>query len=315
VIISASYKTDIPAFYGRWFMNRLRAGNCVMVNPYNRKPRRVSLSPEDVDGIVFWTKNLRPFLKHLPEIRNRGFAFVVQYTITGYPRELERSVVHAQLSIEHMRRLAAEYGQRVGVWRYDTILFTSTTTRDYHRRQFEQLARQLEGLTDEVVVSFAQMYRKTKSNLDTAARQHGFEWNDPADDIKRALAAELAQMAKARGMRLSMCAQRHYLVRGVADASCIDARRLSDILGRTVRAAKKGNRKDCGCYAAVDIGEYDTCPHGCVYCYAVTNQASAKRHHKAHDPESESLSTAGCALPVAQTHHHESPMRQMQFGL
>jgi hypothetical protein len=92
VIISASYRTDIPAFYGRWFMNRLGAGYCMAVNPYNHKPIRIKLSREAMDGFVFWTKNLGPFVKFLPEVRERGFPFVVQYAINGYPRELERSV-------------------------------------------------------------------------------------------------------------------------------------------------------------------------------------------------------------------------------
>lgn len=289
MIISASYKTDIPAFYGKWFVERLKAGYCVTVNPYNRQAKRVSLLPEDVDGIVFWTKNLGPFLKYLPEVRRRELAFVVQYTITGYPRELERSVVHAQRSVEHMVRLAGDFGPRVGVWRYDTIIVTSLTQLDYHRRNFLRLARMLEGTTDEVVISFAQLYKKTLANLRRAAHEFSFEWEDPTDDVKLSLAEELAAIAKSYGMQLTMCAQKQYLAPGVSDASCIDAKRLSVLAGRLIRAAKKGNRADCGCYAASDIGEYDTCPHGCVYCYAVMNQALAKRRFVDHDPAGEYL--------------------------
>lgn len=102
MVISASYKTDIPAFYGEWFMNRLRAGYCKMVNPYNGRPIRISLLAEAVEGFVFWTKNVGPFLKHLDEVQQRGFPFVLQHTINGYPRELEQAVVDSSRAVEYL---------------------------------------------------------------------------------------------------------------------------------------------------------------------------------------------------------------------
>ena len=289
MIISASYKTDVPTFYGKWFINRLNAGYCKMVNPYNRRVYRVGLTREDVDGFIFWTKNLGPFMDKLTVVHGRGYPFIVQYTINAYPRTLEFSVVDAKRSIEHMKVVAEKYGPRVAVWRYDTIVFTSLTTADFHRRNFEVLARALEGTTDEVVVSFAQIYKKTLQNMNWAAKEFGFTWEDPPDELKFSLAAELAQMAEARGMQLTMCSQRQYLAPGVRDARCVDANRLSELAGRPIIAKLKGNRTDCGCYASRDIGEYDTCPHGCVYCYAVLNRELAQKHFKEHDPESEFL--------------------------
>ena len=223
MIISASYKTDIPTFYGEWFVNRLRAGYCKMVNPYGRQVHRVSLTPQDADGFVFWTKNLGPFMGALEEVRERGYPFVVQYTINGYPRELERAIVHPEASVAHMRTLAEHYGPRVAIWRYDTIVFSSLTDADFHRRNFEDLARRLEGSTDEVVVSFAQIYRKTERNLNRAGGEHNFSWTDPADEEKLCLLEELAPMARARGMQLTVCSQRRYLMPGVADADVQDA--------------------------------------------------------------------------------------------
>src|SRR5579863_6513788 len=154
MIISASYKTDIPAFYGEWFMNRLHAGYCKMINPYGRQIYTISLKPEDVDSFVFWTKNIGPFLKYLPEIQQYGKPFVVQHSINGYPRELESRVVNHEQTVEHMRCLADEYGSEHLVWRYDPILFSSLTSVDWHRRNFATLAAKLEGTTDEVVISF-----------------------------------------------------------------------------------------------------------------------------------------------------------------
>jgi hypothetical protein len=290
MIISASYKTDIPAFYGDWFMNRLRAGYCKMVNPWNRKQAmRISLDRSDVDGIVFWTKNIIPFLHHLEEVHRRGFPFVIQYTINAYPKALEFSVVNARRSVEAFRRLAEQYGPRVCVWRYDTIIVSSLTPLDFHRRNFESLCRDLEGATDEVVISFVHLYQKTLRNMNWAASEFGFEWEDPPAETKRQLASEMVEMARARGMKLAICAQPDYLVPGAADARCIDAERLESVAGKVIKAERRGGRKECGCFASKDIGDYDTCPHGCVYCYAVVNRPLAQARFHQHDPEGEYL--------------------------
>lgn len=298
MIISASYKTDIPAFYGRWFMNRVNAGYCKMINPFNRHQIcTISLRREDVDGFVFWTKNVGPFLGALSELRNRGFPFIVQHTINAYPRALESRVVDAARAVRHFRRIHDEHGPKVAVWRYDTILFTSLTEADFHRRNFEQLARGLEGTTDEVVVSFAQIYQKTKINTDAAAAEHGFTWRDPSESEKRALLADLAAMARARGMRLTVCSQPGLVVEGTEEARCVDARRLTEVAGHFVNAKLKGARKECGCFHSRDIGDYDTCPHGCVYCYAVRSRDLASSRYREHDPDGEFLfPVAGAAL-------------------
>jgi hypothetical protein len=285
MIISASYKTDIPAFYGAWFMNRLKAGRCRMVNPYGRQVYEVPLTTDAVDGFVFWTKNLGPFLKSLSTIRRRGYPFTVHYTINNYPRALEYSVTDAKRSIAHMHRLAEGFGPRVAVWRYDPILVSSLTPVDWHPNNFERLARALEGTTDEVVVSFAHFYRKTRRNLDAAARAFRFHWRDPGADEKRALAGRLAGIAKGFGMRLAICSQPAYAAPGTVEARCIDAARLAEVAGRPIAARLKGNRPGCACFASRDIGEYDTCPHGCVYCYAVQHRGLAQRHYKEHDSE------------------------------
>src|SRR5690348_1080797 len=202
MIISASYKTDIPTFYGEWFMNRLRAGYCKMVNPYGRQVYTVSLTQEDVDGIVFWTKNIGPFMKHLPELRELGYPFVVQHTINGYPRELESRVIDYEHTVECLRRVSGEFGMDRAIWRYDPIVITSITDIDWHKRNFENLARKLQGATREVVISFAQIYRKTKRNMDESAKANGFSWDaheptcypdDPSDNRAVALAAYLAR--------------------------------------------------------------------------------------------------------------------------
>jgi len=169
MIVSASYKTDIPAFYGEWFMRRLAAGHCRVANPYGGPPFTVPLGSAAVDGFVFWTRNLGPFLDRLETVAARGFPFVVHYTVTGYPRELDAATIGADLAVGHIRAVAARYGRRAAVWRYDPIVFSSVTPPAWHRRTFAGLAGQLAGAVDEVVVSVARIYRKTARNMAAAA--------------------------------------------------------------------------------------------------------------------------------------------------
>ncbi|MEW6578934.1 MAG: DUF1848 domain-containing protein [Chloroflexota bacterium] len=289
MIISASYKTDIPTFYGGWFMNRLQAGYCRMVNPYNKRVYRVALDRDSVDGFFFWTKNIEPFMKYLPQIKAAGYPFIVQYTINGYPRVLEQRVVDTSRSVQTFRKTVEEFGTRVAIWRYDTIVISSETPAEFHLSNFRRLAEALQGATDEVVISFAHLYKKTHRNMNWAAQRFGFSWRDPPADEKRQLATQLAEIAHKFGIQLALCSQPEYVVPGTKEARCVDVVRLAEVAGKAIVAKPRGNRKECGCFCARDIGEYDTCPHGCVYCYAVQNRDLAQRRFRQHDPNSEFL--------------------------
>ncbi|MBT3358058.1 MAG: DUF1848 domain-containing protein [Rhodospirillales bacterium] len=289
MIISASYKTDIPAFYGDWFMRRIGAGFCRMVNPYGGHVYTVPLTRDAVDGFVFWTRNSGPFMGALEAVNALGFPFVVQYTITGYPRSLDAATVRPEMAISHLREIANAYGSRAGVWRYDPIVLSSLTPAHWHRENFARLADALEGVADEVVVSVVQPYRKTARNMAAAARTGAFEWSDPTAEEKTVLLTELAAIAADHSIAATLCGQPELLAEGMAEASCIDAGRLSDVAGRPLAAKRKPHRKTCACHASRDIGDYDTCPHGCAYCYAVSDKARAKRRFAAHDPAGEFL--------------------------
>ncbi|UCH33903.1 MAG: DUF1848 domain-containing protein [Armatimonadota bacterium] len=291
MIISASSRTDIPAFYGNWFHNRLDAGYCLSVNPFNGHTYRISLRREDVDGFFFWTKNLRPFLPKLAVLQERGFPFVIHYTINGYPRFLEPSIPPAETAIAHMRSVAQACGPVVGIWRYDPILITSATDFNFHRDNFARLTGALAGVVDEVVVAYASfVYRKTGTSLARAARQAGFQWEDPARERKRDFLTELSAIAARNGMTLRLCAQPEYLSPGIAEAICIDAQRLSEVANRPILGWKPGHRgTQCACHYSRDIGAYDTCLHGCAYCYAVTNLQVSRKFFEQHDPSAEWL--------------------------
>ena len=228
-----------------------------------------------------------------------------------------------------MRHLAQEYGSQRLIWRYDPILFTSLTPPDWHRSNFAKLATELEGVTDEVVISFAQIYRKTERNLRESAQQYGFTWHEhhPQDPelivTARALAAELAQIAASHGMQLRVCSQKAFLIPGlIEEASCINADRLERVAGHPLlnKARQKGNRKECACAASKDIGAYDTCPHGCVYCYAVQRRDVALQRYKEYDPLGEFLlppvglldeekQPSSVVIPITEAHKETSHMR------
>lgn len=292
MIVSASYRTDIPALYGDWLMKRLAAGLALVVNPYGGKPYAVSLAPGAVDGFVFWTRNIGPLHDRLGKIASLA-PFVVQFTVTGYPRALEPGVIETETAIAQIRALANSFGRRATVWRYDPIIETSLTPPAWHRENFARLAGQLRGYVDEVTFSFAHAYAKTSRNMDIAARVHAFTWRDPDVEEKRALAGDLAQIAGSHDMRLTICSQPDYVGGAAAAARCIDAARLSDLAGHDIHARVKGNRPGCLCNESRDIGAYDSCPQGCAYCYAVSGRDRAKQFLAAHDPKTASLSSPG----------------------
>lgn len=282
-IVSASYRTDIPAFYTRWLLGRLEAGFCRVASPYGGAPYEVSLRPGAVAGFVFWTRNLGPLLPHLEEVAARA-PFAVQFTLTAYPRALEAGVIEPEAALGQLRALGRRWGGRAAVWRYDPVLLSTLTPPSWHRANVARLAAALGGLVDEVVLSFVQPYRKTARNLAAAARRHGFAWRDPPDGEKRELLQDLAVIAAEHGMKASLCTQPTLLAPGLAEARCIDADRLSDLAGRAIAAREKGNRPGCRCAESRDIGAYDSCAQGCAYCYAVASPAAARRRLKAQDP-------------------------------
>jgi len=272
MIISASYKTDIPAFYGNWLISRFMEGSCTVRNPYNNRSFRVDLGRQEVDGVVFWTRDPAPFFEGFRWFRDRGYPFYVHFTITGYPEILEPRVPDMTQGIASLRELSRIFGKECLVWRYDPLLFTTETDRSFHFSRFSHIASELAPWCNEVVISFAQFYRKTRRQLDILKERKILDWWDPQDEAKIDMARELAGIAVEKGLKLSLCGQRDLLSPGVADASCIDPFRLSRVAGYRIRWPEKRSHRPgegCGCYRSRDIGSYNTCSHGCIYCYAV----------------------------------------------
>ncbi|MBM3491010.1 MAG: DUF1848 domain-containing protein [Alphaproteobacteria bacterium] len=286
MIVSASYRTDIPAFYGDWFRRRLQAGFAQVANPYGGPSYRVPLDAGQATAFVFWTRNVLPFLPVLRQLAAADRPFVVQYTATGYPRALEERVPDMAQAVAGIRAVAEQFGRNVAVWRYDPILLSDLTPAEFHRRRFAELAAALQGSVNEVVASYLSPYRKTTRNLAAAASRHRFAWRPAGPAEMAELLADLEPIAARHGMLLTWCSQPDL---GGRPARCIDVRRLSAVAGRTIAAPQKGNRPGCDCALSRDIGAYDSCPHGCVYCYAVANRAGALARYRRHDPASAGL--------------------------
>ena len=281
-LISASRRTDIAAFYSKWFLHRLREGYCHSINPFGGQVKRVPLHPADVLGIVFWTRCPLPLMPHLRQLAARGYRFYFQFTITGYDRLLDTRGPEPAKAVETFRRLADEIGPPLVLWRYDPIILSDRTLVSFHLKNFSRLASKLEGFTERCSISFVSWYGKTKRNLDRAARSHGVVFQQPDLDTRRPLARELGQIAAGRGMRVLSCCEDALLQEGVGKAHCVDLEPFRFDPAAALRSSP--TRKDCGCVESVDIGAYDTCLFGCLYCYATNSHKAAAGRRAAHDP-------------------------------
>lgn len=288
MIISASRRTDIPAFYSEWFINRIRAGFLLTRNPFNyHQITRVSLLPEDVDAIVFWTRNPTKLIPYLNELTQTGHRFYFQFTITGYPRALDTKTLNPHKAVYAFKKLASEVGPDKIIWRYDPILLSNLLPFEEHIRLFSKLASTLEGHTHRVVISFADLYKKTEKNLKTV---DNLIYQDIVQnhEICLSLANKLAQIAHQHGMEIFSCAEDMELAQqGISHGKCIDEQLLNKVFGLKLTESKDpGQREACGCVKSIDIGAYNTCLHGCKYCYATFNSQQANTNFKKHLPNS-----------------------------
>lgn len=286
MIISASRRTDIPAFYGDWFARRLREGYALVRNPFNPKQiSRVDLAREAIDGIVFWSKNPWPIRRQFELLAADGMPFYLQYTLNPYGAPLEPEVPPLAERVAAFAGLATGLGRERMIWRYDPIVFSATWTPEYHLANFRMLAAQLAPFTAKCVISFLDFYRKTERNC----APYGLF--DPEDEVKFDLACRLAAIGAEFGLKLEACAEPLELAAaGIARGRCIDAGLLGRLGGRVLNVRRdRGQRPGCGCDASVDIGAYDSCLHGCAYCYANKSAALPRRNFPHHDPTAPSL--------------------------
>ena len=290
MIISASRRTDIPAFFAPWLMARLRAGWCEVRNPFNAaQVSRVSLAAADVDALVFWTRDPRPLLPHLPELLALGHEPFFLFTLLNNPRPLDPKSPGPDSSVPTFARLATALPGRIA-WRYDPIVLTTATPPDWHRRTFARLAAALAGHTDRVIVSFVEPYRKIARRM-AALAEAGFAPLALSPEERLGLVLDLRAVAASYDMALATCCQPElFEAAGIPAAHCIDPAWITAQTGCTIPAGKDaGQRPRCGCAPSRDIGAYDRCLFGCAYCYATTSFERAREHYGRHDADAVSL--------------------------
>jgi DNA repair photolyase len=296
MIVSASRRTDIPAFYAAWFMNRVAAGSCEVPNPYHHEKRSVvSLRPEDVDCFVFWTRHPSGLVPRLPELSERGYRWYFLFTLLDYPGSFEPYSPSFERRLELLRS-AAELTPPGGVvWRYDPIIVSSATPVGFHLETFSRIAAALEGTVNRVVVSFLDVYRKTARGLAELAREGVVV---SSEEEQRAAAPRLlpgmAEISRRHGMEIQSCAENGELARyGVVAGKCIDDALILSLHGISVPATKdSGQRSACRCVQSRDIGVYDSCIHGCRYCYATTSRERALETFRKHQPGEAAIRSA-----------------------
>ena len=286
MIISASRRTDIPAFYGEWFINRLKAGEVLVRNPMNTKQvTRVYLSPDKVDCIVFWTKNPSDFIKYLTEIDSMGYKYYFLFTLTSYDKSVEVNVDKKMNIIDIFKRLTDTIGKEKVIWRYDPIVLTSVFDKDYHFKWFEYLAKNLYGYTDECIISFLSFYNKVKRNM------RNIDCCLPEMPMIELFAEHFAEISKKYEISLYTCSHEFDLNKyGIGHAKCVDDQIIEKITGNILKLKKdKSQREECGCVESKDIGAYNSCNHGCIYCYANCSEEKVSLNVSGYDPNSPML--------------------------
>ncbi|ARM31476.1 DUF1848 domain-containing protein [Prosthecochloris sp. HL-130-GSB] len=284
-VVSASRRTDIPAFYSQWFMHRVEAGYCRVANPlFPSQVRTVSLRPEDVAAFVFWSRYTRPLHPGLEQLARRGYRYLFLYTLTGYPAAIEPGLGDPGRQIEDFLALSRLAGSGRVIWRYDPVLLSPVTGLEWHRKNFEFLASRLAEGTDTVIITFLQVYR----HLHTALDQESIRAPMPGEWLQ--LAVDFREIAQRYGIGVKSCG-----LRPGADlfeqGTCIDHRMLRKLFGLELPAGKDpGQPEVCLCIKSTDIGAYESCQHGCRYCYATRDFSRARRFFAKHDTLADMLS-------------------------
>ncbi len=279
MIVNTGMRTDIPAFYSKWFMNRIKEGYVLVRNPYNPSSvTRYNLNPEVVDLIAFGTKNPKPMLDYLEELKNfHQFWFV---TITPYGKDIEPNVPDKERVMDAFKQLSDKIGADCTVWRYDPILITEKYSIDFHIKAFERMAHSLAGYTHTCIISFIDIYKKVVKNFPQAKE---VSWNAQIEIVKAFF--EIAEKYK---LKIKACAEDSRLEQyGIDCSGCMTIETFENALNCKFNAPKPTtSRSNCTCYLSSDIGAYDTCTHFCRYCYANSNHIAVLNNIKKHNPDS-----------------------------
>lgn len=281
MIINTGQRTDIPAFYSEWFYNRIKEGFVYVRNPYYpSKVTKYILDPSIVDCICFCTKNPIPMMKRLNEINNyRQFWFV---TITPYLKDIEPNVPHFNKIINAFKILSNKLGSKCTVWRYDPIFINDKYTIEFHLKAFEYMCYQLSGYTKMCVISFIDLYKKTKNNFP--------DIKEVDISLQHYLIKKFVDIAQRYNINIYTCLEnKDFAKYGVNVNGCMTKEILEDALNIQLKIDRGYSRKGCFCLLGNDIGAYNSCLHGCLYCYANTEKRSVISNYRLHNCHSPML--------------------------
>lgn len=298
MIISASRKTDIPALYSDWFMDKVRSGKIKQKNPYNGAIYERSLNPNDVSMIVFWTRNSSIMMKkgYIDELIDRGFNFYFQNTITGNTirsksgEKLDGKTPNPNKGIEYFNQLADKIGGDKVIWRFDPIVVSDEINIEEIIRLYDKISKNISSNSKRNVISFLDVYQHVGENLNKSGFNNIINLTDPKHHEKlNTLLTEIKNISNRDGRKVYSCAETIDLNDyGIEHSKCIDNEYIKETFGLKVSKSKDmGQRKACGCVKSFDIGEYNTCVHGCVYCYANQEKEKALDNYKKHIPNAD----------------------------
>ncbi len=285
MILSVSRRTDIPVFYSEWFFNRLKEGFVYVRNPMNfHVVSKINLSNDVIDCIVFWTKDPSKIIAKLDQLDDLGYRYYFQITINGYPKEIEKNVPDLESAIDSFINLSGEIGKEKVIWRYDPIILSDKLDLAYHIDKFNQIAQRLNGYTKRCVISFLDVYSRTAKNL-----SH-INYKDISNEDMKDIGKKISESIKEYkyDFEVFTCSEKINLEDyGIKNGKCIDDKLISEIFNIEISTKKdKTQRKECGCVESIDIGSYNTCDNGCLYCYANFNDGLRRKNRKLHDPDS-----------------------------
>ena len=278
MIINTGSRTDIPAFFSKWFLNRINEGFVYSRNPFNNDIYRYELNPKTVDVLCFCSKNPGPMIKHLDEINDYNqFWFV---TITPYGKDIEPNVPDYRNVIKSFKELSEVSGPQKVAWRYDPIFISEKYDLDFHIDKFEEMSSELEGFTNDCTISFIDLYKKVLRNFS--------EVNEVTKDEQLIIGENFAKIAQKYDFKMKTCVEGTLLDQfGFDSSGCMTQKVLEKAIGFNLKVPKgKYIIRDCNCLFGRDIGAYNTCLHGCRYCYANSNIKLVKKNQKLHNPNS-----------------------------
>ena len=280
MILNTGGRTDTVQYYSEWLLNRFREGYVLSRNPlFPDIVNRIELNPETIDVVVFCSKDYSPILPRLHEISDR-FNCYYHYTITAYGTDIEPRVPSIEDSIRTLKTLAAQVGPEKIAWRYDPVLLTEKYTIERHLETFDRMARELTPYVDRCIFSFVEMYKKLEVNMP--------ELLPVSEEDKLTLAENLGAIAQRYSLWLQTCATRtDYEQFGIHRSGCMTTEIFSQAMGiEFKKTPHKGNRLGCACMESRGLGDYNSCPNGCRYCYANKDHEKALQNFFTHDPKS-----------------------------